>query len=251
MVVTAVGILLARSIWSAGSSFVIALAIFSGQLCVGWTNDLVDLESDAAQGRKNKPLTTGALSEKLVVLSTYIALAFCVALSLFGPMGIRGGLIHLLGVGCGVAYNFFFKRNLLSPVPYVIAFVALPTSILISKTHVVPIWLIFIGGLFGLAAHFSNVVKDMDRDREAGDIGLPQLIGTNASLVIAGLSLVTISIVLSVVSEQRALIPIGITSLFLLFLLPRKYCFPFIMTIALLDVVFLVTYGSASLSRLS
>jgi len=193
VVVTLVGYLLARSILPLGSSLVIAAAVFSGQLCVGWTNDLIDLERDRTESRKNKPLAVGSISVVMVRTATIVVGAVCIPLSLLGPMGMRGGSVHLLGVGCGLSYDFYFKRTPLSPLPFIIAFAALPSAIVLSKNYSVPLWLILAGGLFGVAAHFANVVKDMDRDREAGLRGLPQILGTRASLLIAGIALLIIS----------------------------------------------------------
>lgn len=244
LVVTLVGTLIASSLTSVPRSLLIGAAVLTGQLCVGWTNDLVDEEGDRAEGRIDKPIAQGLLARDVVIGATKIALALTVSLSLLGPLGIRGGLIHLLGVGCGLAYNFFFKSTLLSPLPYAIAFAALPSSIVLSQGYVVPIWLITAGALFGLAAHFANVVKDMEQDRIAGIKGLPQLLGSKVSLFIAGLSLIEIGIMLGVVTKNRAVIPLSILTGIFIFALPKKYSFPLILAIAVVDVGVLVSLGS-------
>ncbi len=41
------------------------------------------------------------------------------------------------------------------------------------------------GALLGTAAHFLNVIKDMDEDRVSGIKGLPQRLGTKPSVVTA------------------------------------------------------------------
>jgi 4-hydroxybenzoate polyprenyltransferase len=91
----------------------------------------------------------------------------------------------MLGVACGVAYNFFFKFSALSPLPYAIAFAALPSSIAISKEINPPLWMWLGGALFGMAAHFINVVKDMKQDQASGIQGLPQRLGTRNSIIAA------------------------------------------------------------------
>lgn len=243
MVVTLVSVLLARSITSGANSFWIGLAVFTGQLCVGWTNDLVDMESDRASNRKGKPLAQGFISPVLVARATYIALSLTVGLSLLGPFGLRGGLLHLLGVGCGVSYNFYFKRTLFSPLPYLVAFAALPSAILISKNLTVPIWLVMAGALFGLAAHFANVVKDMDADIANQINGLPQIVGAKASLFIAGISLIEIAAILAAVTKRDFLVPASLLSFVGLFALPRRFAFYLVMALAIMDVVVLVTLG--------
>lgn len=241
VVVALVGFLLAKSIWTVGPSLVIAAAVFSGQLCIGWTNDLIDLESDRTQSRKNKPLAVGSISVVTVRTATIVVGALCIPLSLFGPMGLRGGSVHLLGVASGLSYDFYFKRTRLSPLPFIIAFAALPSAIVLSKNHTVPYWLISAGGLFGVAAHFANVVKDMDRDREAGLRGLPQILGTRASLLIAGTSLLIISVLLANYTHVWIPVPVSAVAVLLLLVVPIKYCFPLVMGLALADVAILVS----------
>ncbi len=239
--VTLTGFLMANSSGSIWSALGIALTIFTGQLCIGWTNDLVDRESDREQGRKNKPLANEAISVRPVVTATAVALITCILLSLLGPFGIRGGSLHLLAVSCGLAYNFYFKKSVLSPLPYVIAFGAFPSAIALSKNHDVPIWLMSLGALFGLAAHFANVVKDMEQDRKAGLRGLPQRLGTRISLLVAGTALLIDSVILANHSHLWIPVPISVIAVLLLFITPKKFSFPLVMALALTDVVILVS----------
>jgi 4-hydroxybenzoate polyprenyltransferase len=41
------------------------------------------------------------------------------------------------------------------------------------------------GALFGMAAHFINVIKDMEEDQESGINGLPQRLGKKRSILVA------------------------------------------------------------------
>jgi 4-hydroxybenzoate polyprenyltransferase len=41
------------------------------------------------------------------------------------------------------------------------------------------------GALFGMAAHFINVIKDMDQDQASGIKGLPQRLGKSKSIAAA------------------------------------------------------------------
>jgi 4-hydroxybenzoate polyprenyltransferase len=57
------------------------------------------------------------------------------------------------------------------------------------------------GALFGMAAHFINVIKDMKQDQVSGIEGLPQRLGTMKSIVIAvALIVAGIMVVLSVLN---------------------------------------------------
>jgi 4-hydroxybenzoate polyprenyltransferase len=107
--------------------------------------------------------------------------------NLGGPLGVNGGLVYMLGVAFGVAYNFYLKFSFLSPLPFAIAFAALPSCIAISKNIMPPTWMWLGGALFGMAAHFINVIKDMKQDQISEIKGLPQRLGTRNSIVAAAL----------------------------------------------------------------
>ena len=238
--VTFISYLLALRFWWEGPSFVIAFTVFCGQLVVGWTNDLVDLPLDQREGRTNKPMVDGKLSPITVKRATWVALVFVILFSLFGPMGIIGGFVHLLGVGSGVAYNFYFKSNRFSFLPYAVSFAALPASITLSRGDAPQLWLLISGSCLGVGAHFANVVKDMERDRAAGIMGLPQILGSQKSTALSGILLFLVSIQLFFVTKEILLIILGTVG-FALLLLPAKFRFIAVMALALLDVVALVS----------
>jgi 4-hydroxybenzoate polyprenyltransferase len=125
------------------------------------------------------------------ITKTYLTkwLRFMVPLSfianLLGPLGFKGGMVYMFGVSMGVAYNFYFKFNALSWLPFALAFAALPSCIAISKGITPPIWMWLGGALLGSAAHFINVIKDMDQDRDSGIAGLPQRLGKRNSIIAA------------------------------------------------------------------
>jgi 4-hydroxybenzoate polyprenyltransferase len=112
---------------------------------------------------------------------------FSFVANLLGPLGIKGGLLYMLGVAFGVGYNFYFKFSPLSPLPFAIAFAALPSCIAISKEITPPTWMWAGGALFGMAAHFINVMKDMKADQISEIKGLPQQLGTRKSIIAAAL----------------------------------------------------------------
>jgi 4-hydroxybenzoate polyprenyltransferase len=93
----------------------------------------------------------------------------------------------MFGISMGVAYNFYFKFNIFSWLPYALAFAALPSCIAISKDVSPPVWMWLGGALLGSAAHFINVIKDMDEDRASGIGGLPQRLGKRNSILTAAL----------------------------------------------------------------
>jgi 4-hydroxybenzoate polyprenyltransferase len=198
LIVTSISFLFAANYWWEGPAYVIAFGVFCGQLVVGWSNDLIDYEDDVRHERKNKPLVSGHITRGELISWLRFMVPFSFIANLLGPLGLMGGLVYQLGVLCGVAYNLYFKFSPWSPLPYAIAFAALPSSVAISKDVTPPVWMWLGGALFGMAAHFLNVLKDMQEDRESEIRGLPQLLGSTRSIIaavlLAGLGVFTLVI---------------------------------------------------------
>jgi 4-hydroxybenzoate polyprenyltransferase len=185
LIVTAISFAFATYYWWEGPAYVIAFGVFTGQLVVGWSNDLYDFDDDLKHQRTKKPLVSGLITKQYLQKWLRFLLPFSFIANLLGPLGIKGGSVYMLGIACGVAYNFYFKFNLLSLLPYAIAFAALPSSVVISKDLNPPLWMLLGGALFGMAAHFINVIKDMDQDQASGIKGLPQQLGKTKSIAAA------------------------------------------------------------------
>ena len=171
--------------WWEGPAYVIAFTVATGQLVVGWSNDLYDYKDDLAHGRTKKPLVSGLITPQYLNKWLRFMVPFSFIANLLGPLGIKGGLVYMFGIAWGVAYNFYFKFSAFSPLPYAIAFAALPASIAISKEITPPLWMLLGGSIFGMAAHFINVIKDMEEDQVSGIQGLPQRLGTKRSVIVA------------------------------------------------------------------
>ena len=185
--------------WWEGPAYVIAFTVFTGQLVVGWSNDLYDFADDQKHQRLNKPLVSGVITEKYLRSWLIFMVPFSFVVNILGPLGFKGGLLYWLGIGCGVAYNFYFKFTFLSPLPFAVAFAILPSCIAISKDVTPPLWMWLGGALLGSAAHFVNVLKDLDQDRASEINGLPQIVGKKASITIAAV-LSVIALVVLVIS---------------------------------------------------
>jgi 4-hydroxybenzoate polyprenyltransferase len=185
LIVTAIAFGFGTYYWWEGPAYVIAFTVATGQLVVGWSNDLYDFRDDLAHGRTNKPLVSGLITKQYLQKWLRFMVPFSFLANLLGPLGIKGGLVYMLGVAFGVAYNFYFKFSPFSPLPYAVAFAALPSSIAISKGITPPVWMLLGGSIFGMAAHFINVIKDMEQDQVSGIQGLPQRLGAGKSVIIA------------------------------------------------------------------
>ena len=187
LIVTAISWFFAAHYWWEGPAYVIAFGVFTGQLVVGWSNDLYDYKDDLIHNRQNKPLVSGVISQSYLKRWLTFMVPFSFVANLLGPLGFKGGLVYMFGISMGVAYNFYFKFNVFSWLPDALAFAALPSCIAISKDVTPPVWMWLGGALLGSAAHFINVIKDMDQDRASGIGGAPQRIGKRNSIVVAGL----------------------------------------------------------------
>jgi len=196
MLITAISFLLASRLWWEGPAYVIAFTVFLGQLLIGWSNDVYDYQDDLKHNRVNKPLVSGQLKIEKLRRATFILLPFAVIANLLGPLGLKGGAVYLLGVGCGIAYNFYFKFRITSALAYFIALAALPASIFYAVDRNPPLWVLATSSLLGVAFHFANVLKDLSADRDSNIGGLPQRLGRRASLIIIAILLIIVITIL-------------------------------------------------------
>ena len=199
LIVSSIAFAFGVNYWWEGPAYVIAFTVFTGQLVVGWSNDLYDFADDQKHQRLSKPLVSGVITEKYLRSWLIFMVPFSFVVNILGPLGFKGGLLYWLGIGCGVAYNFYFKFTFLSPLPFAVAFAILPSCIAISKDVTPPLWMWLGGALLGCAAHFVNVLKDLDQDRASEIKGLPQIVGKKASITIAAV-LSVIALVVLVIS---------------------------------------------------
>nr|WP_198663898.1 UbiA family prenyltransferase [Jiangella endophytica] len=196
------GLLALRSGLDASTLVLVVAAVLTGQLTVGWSNDLIDAGRDRAVGRADKPLATGRVSARTVGVAVAVAAVACVALSL--ALGPAAGSLHLALVGCAVAYNLVLKRTALSWLPYAVAFGLLPA--VVSLAHDPPTWppwwILTAGALLGVGAHLLNVLPDLEDDAATGVRGLPHRLGPARTRLIA-VSLLALASALVVLGPGR------------------------------------------------
>ncbi len=170
----------------AGQGLVVTLAVFTGQLTIGWGNDLLDVDRDREVGRSDKPLANGDLTPSFVRRWLLVAAAACVALSLLA--GWRSGATHLLlVVAFGHLYNLSCKATPWSWLPYAVAFGSLPAvvSLANSPSRWPPMWMAGAAATLGVAAHFLNTLPDLEDDAATAVRGLPHRLGAFWSRLIA------------------------------------------------------------------
>ncbi len=166
-----------------GTATLVVLAVLTGQLSIGWSNDLIDAARDRAVGRTDKPVATGDAPARLVQGLCATALVATVVLSL--ACGWVAGLLHLVVVASGWAYNLGAKATALSWLPYAVAFGALPVFVWAAGSDRPDWWVAAGGALLGVGAHLLNAVPDLADDEATGVRGLPHRLGAHTSRVLA------------------------------------------------------------------
>lgn len=193
------------------TSALLALAVLTGQLSVGWSNDWVDAPRDMAAGRVDKPVPAGAVPRSVVGVAAVLGLVACAVTSL--ALGLLPGAVHLLAVASAWAYNAWLKGTPVSPLPYAVSFGLL---VAVATTSADParwpsVGVVSAAALLGVGAHFANTVGDTEADRLTGVRGLPQRTGPRASLLVTALLVAAAAAVLLL--DVRDSGPVGTTLL--------------------------------------
>ena len=199
LAVTSIGTALAASAGvPTARCALLAAALLTGQLSIGWCNDAVDRDRDVAAGRTDKPLAAGRLSRSTVAACAAVAAALCVVLSL--ALGPAPGLLHLLAVAGGWAYDLGAKRYAFSFLPFALSFAALPAiaTLCLVPPRWPPWWAIAAGALLGVVAHLANALPDLAADLDADVLGLPQRLGPRRTRLLAGVLLAGGAVLLAV-----------------------------------------------------
>jgi 4-hydroxybenzoate polyprenyltransferase len=231
-------------------------AVLAGQLSVGWSNDAFDADRDAAAGRTDKPIVTGGIGRRPVVIAAGVALVVSIALSL--AIGLLTTAVNVVMIAAAWAYNAGLKSTPASVLMYIAGFGPIPA--LAASTlpgHPAPqAWTVVVASLLGVGAHFANVLPDLAADRISGVRGLPQLIaarrgGETAVRAIALVLLLaaTVMMVLAPPGPPRWPALLGLAVAVALAVVGARGSgrVPFLaaMGIAFVDVVLFVTAGAA------
>ena len=205
----------------ARTTALVGAAVLAGQLSIGWSNDWIDADRDAAVGRTDKPVGDGRLTVSAVRTAALVALAACVVLSM--ALGWRAGLVHLATVASAWSYNLRLKSTVWSWAPYAFSFGFLPLAIALALPgHPTAAWWAIVGGaLLGVGAHGANVIPDLQDDSATGIRGLPHRVGVTATSIGSAAALVaaTVLVVLappgdpSIRGAAALVVAIGLTIL--------------------------------------
>ncbi|MDP9028675.1 MAG: UbiA family prenyltransferase [Actinomycetota bacterium] len=233
-------------------------AMLLDQASVGLSNDWIDADRDRAVGRTDKPIVAGEIPAHVVRGVACVAAAGALLLTL--PLGLAATAAHALALGSAWSYNAALKKSPFSVLPYAVSFGLLPAIASLARpVPAFPVWWAFAAGaMLGVAAHFANVLPDLDDDRETGIRGLPHRLGLRASIVITWAALVLAAAAITVGSAESPVsllgmagsVGIGVTGLVLA--LRRgvgRWLFRLVIAAALIDVTMLVLAGSRLLAQ--
>jgi 4-hydroxybenzoate polyprenyltransferase len=176
---------------------VLGLAVASNQASVGWSNDWIDAERDARVGRVDKPVAQGRIAAATVRNFAFAGSVVAIVLTI--PLGLAATAAHLVFLVSAWSYNAGLKRTAFSVLPYILSFGILPAVVTLSSSSpagAAP-WALATGALLGIAAHFANVLPDLDDDAATGVRGLPHRLGraTVATLTYIVLASATVTAV--------------------------------------------------------
>lgn len=195
----------------ADECLLVAATVLCGQLTVGWLNDVVDRDRDREVGRGDKPIALGWIDAGNVAFAIAVAVLLVIPLSIAN--GTYAGIAHLGAVASAWLYNFWFKRTVLSWLPYAVSFALLPAFLsyggLGGGMHGAPptVAVTVLAGLLGIGVHFLTVLPDLVEDNETGvrhlplrialRVGAPRLLWisvTYTALVIAGIVIAALTV---------------------------------------------------------
>jgi 4-hydroxybenzoate polyprenyltransferase len=176
--VTAIAVVLGVGVGvEPGHLVLLGLMVFTNQLSVGLSNDWIDADRDRAVGRSDKPVARGLVSVATVRNAAWITAALSVLLSL--PLGPGAAIANAIFVASAWAYNAGLKNTIFSVAPYIVSFGLLPLMVTLAKQppSLVVWWAMAAGAALGVAAHFANVLPDLEDDAATGVRGLPHRMG--------------------------------------------------------------------------
>jgi 4-hydroxybenzoate polyprenyltransferase len=182
-------------------------AMLAAQLSVGWSNDASGAPRDAAAGRTDKPIATGAIGVRTVWIAAFAALLAALAMSL--AIGVPTAIVLTVIICANWAYNLALKSTPADGLILVPAFGLLPAYAASTLPgHPAAAWYATAGAaLLGVGGHFATVLPDLTADRATGVKGMAQQItarwGITTARCVVVVLVVSPSVLLLLVSSRQ------------------------------------------------
>ena len=231
----------------------LGLAVLANQVSVGLSNDWIDAERDRAVGRTDKPVAQGRIGVGAVRTAAWISAVLSILLTL--PLGIAATVVHAVFIASAWSYNAGLKKTPFSVLPYVVSFGLLPAVVTLSRVDArfAAPWALGVGALLGIAAHFANVLPDLEDDRATGVQGLPHRLGRRLVSILTYVVLLLAAVLEFIGTGAFAFIPasIGLALNVVVAIAgitiasrPTRWHFRLIIVAAIVDVIVLALAGT-------
>jgi 4-hydroxybenzoate polyprenyltransferase len=240
----------------------LGFALLFDQASVGLSNDWIDAERDRTVGRTDKPVALGQIAVRTVRAAAWITAAASILLTI--PLGPAAAAVHAITLASAWSYNALLKNSALSVLPFVISFGLLPAIASLARpVPVLPAWWVFAAGaLLGVAAHFADVLPDLDDDRRTGIRGLPHRLGLRPSILITWITLLlgAVAVTAGVAGDPTGIPVFALVGLLISLVISvgglalalrsgvGRWLFRLVIVAALVDVAMLVLAGSRMLA---
>ena len=199
--VTAVGLAGAAALSgrSTGAVAAVLVTALTGQVILGWHNDLVDRTRDASHARTDKPLAQGLLDPSTLWFWLAVAVMLVVPLAVFH--GVWSGVAYLGSLLVGVLSNVLLRGSWLSWLPWAVSYALYPAFLAYGgwagQGHETPpeVSVTVLAALLGVCVHVLVALPGLVADRQDGRRHLPLRIAVRtgaprllwATLVLTGL----------------------------------------------------------------
>ncbi|HEY0754376.1 MAG TPA: UbiA family prenyltransferase [Ktedonobacteraceae bacterium] len=168
------------------------------QMAIAILNDYCDRKTDAIS-KPSKPITRGLITPREALIAGCLMIVIMVLLLL--PLPPLAGLLLLIYLALGTAYNLGLKSTPLSGIVFALAMPLIPLYAFAGNGRNIPflIWLVPAGFLLGVALNLANSLPDLEEDAAGGVRTLAVVLGVkrsfllgNALLILSALLILTL-----------------------------------------------------------
>ncbi len=164
-----------------GEAAIVLATVLVGQSILGWHNDLVDRERDAAHDTAGKPIAQGRLDPGTAWYALIVAVLLVIPLSI--SVGVTAGIYYLASLVVGLLGNVVLRRGRLSFVPWMVSFALLPAYLSHggyggnAEGDPPQVAMVLGAALLGLGVHFLRAIWGLVEDDIDGWTYYPLVLG--------------------------------------------------------------------------